>query len=36
MGIIDWCPYQGEDFYWTFSGGVALLNHRLKDVMPPA
>ena len=36
MRVIGWLPCQGADFKWTFSGGVASLNYRLQDVMPPA
>jgi hypothetical protein len=36
MGVHDWHPCRDAGFEWTFSGGVALLNHRLQYVMPPA
>jgi hypothetical protein len=35
FGVHGWHPCRDADFKWTFSGGVASLNHRLQDVMPP-
>ena len=36
LSVIGWLPRLGADFKWTFSGGVASLNHRLQYVMPLA